>query len=169
MDAPGIRDQLLSEAARFVRAASAVPGVRRIALIGSMTTTKQDPKNIDLLVTVTDGADLAPLALCSRRLQGRAQGLNRGADVFLLDERGQYLGRTCRWRECKPGMRAACDALHCGRRPHLHDDLGAVHLTPETIATPSAQLWPTIERRGPLPADVERLMAALWRAPYPGL
>jgi hypothetical protein len=164
MDAAGIRDQLLREAERFVRAASLVPGVRRIALIGSITTTKPDPKDIDLLVTVTDDADLAPLALCSRRLQGRAQGLNRGADVFLVDERGQYLGRTCRWRECRPGLRTACDALHCGRRPHLHDDLDAVHLTLDTIETPSAQLWPTIERRGPLPADVERLLAALSHA-----
>jgi hypothetical protein len=164
MNTPGIRDQLLTEAERFVRSASAVPGVQRIALIGSITTPKPNPKDIDLLVTVTDDADLSRLALYSRRLQGKLQGLNHWADVFLVDERGQYLGRTCGWKNCKPGIRSACDALHCGRRPHLHDDLGAVHLTPVTIATPPAQLWPTVERRATVPADVERLLVALSHA-----
>ena len=66
-----IRDRLLDGAARFVRAAAGIPGVRRIALIGSIVTDKPNPKDIDLLVTVTHDADLAPLALCARRLVRR--------------------------------------------------------------------------------------------------
>lgn len=159
-----IREQMLAGVLRFVRAAGSIAGVRRIALIGSIVTTKPTPKDIDLLVTVTDDADLAPLARCARRLQGGLQGANHWADVFLADERGQYLGRTCSWRECRPGIRASCDALHCGRRPHLHDDLGDVRLTEAIIADPPIELWPTVVRRSPVPRDVEDLLAALEHA-----
>ena len=161
MGEPTIRERFLDETAAFVRAAGAIPGVRRIAVIGSIVTDKPDPKDIDLLVTVTDDADVAPLAVCARRLQGKLQGLNHSADVFLLDERGQYLGRTCHWRVCWPGVRQACDALHCGRRPYLHDDLATITLDKETIAAARLQVWPQVERVGLLPADVERFLAAI--------
>jgi len=81
-----------------VRAASRLPGVLRIALIGSLTTDEPDPKDADLLVTVADDADLAPLATLGRKLQGHAQSFNRGGEVFLADPRGNYLGRTCPWK-----------------------------------------------------------------------
>src|SRR3954471_1125821 len=98
------RSSLLDGVSRFVMASRNVAGVRRIALIGSIVTTKPDPKDIDVLVVVADDADLAPLALQARRLQGFAQSFNRGADVFLADERGSYIGRTCRWKNCRPGV-----------------------------------------------------------------
>jgi len=161
---PPVREQMLIGVVRFVRAAERVSGIRRIALLGSITTPKPNPKDIDLLVTVTDDADLAPLALCARRLQGGLQGLNHWADVFIADERGQYLGRTCSWRECRPGVRASCDALHCGRRPHLHDDFGEVRLTPTIIANPPVELWPVVVRRGSVPGDVEQMLAELENA-----
>src|SRR6266496_668037 len=107
----------------FSRAARRLPGVIRIALLGSLTTGKSDPKDVDLLLTVADGADLVPLATLGRKLRGRAQSLNRGADIFLADPAATYLGRICPWRDCRPGLRLRCDALHCGRRAHLHDDL----------------------------------------------
>ena len=135
-----IREQMLAGVLRFVRAVASIAGVRRIALIGSIVTAKPNPKDVDLLVTVADDADLAPLAVCARRLQGGLQGLSHWADVFLADERGQYLGRTCTWRECRPGIRASCDALHCGRRSHLHDDLGDVRLNRAIIVEPPVQL-----------------------------
>lgn len=168
MDSKGsghtIREQMLAGVLRFVRAIEPIAGVRRVALIGSIVTAKPAPKDVDVLVTVTDDADLTPLAICARRLQGGLQGLNHWADVFLADERGRYLGRTCTWRECRPGIRASCDALHCGRRPHLHDDLGDVRLTQVLIANPPVQLWPTVVRRRPVPRDVEDLLAALEHA-----
>jgi hypothetical protein len=43
-----IRERFLDEAARFVRAAGRIHGVRRIALIGSIVTDKPNPKDIDL-------------------------------------------------------------------------------------------------------------------------
>src|SRR5436305_8201670 len=113
---PSVRAFLIAEVLAFVRAARQVSGVTRIALIGSLTTEKPEPKDADVLVTVTDDADLAALARLGRRLQGRAQSLNKGGDVFLSDPEGNYLGRTCHWRDCRPGIRLACDALHCGRR-----------------------------------------------------
>lgn len=148
------RRELLDGLRRFVAAACLVPGVRRISLVGSIITPKPDPKDIDVLVIVADDADLAPLALHARRLQGHAQSFNRGADVFLANERSRYIGRTCRWKDCRPG-RQSCDARHCGRRPYLHDDLDAVTLTSSVVATPPVTLWPVVERRGQLPPDLD--------------
>lgn len=123
-----IRTVLLSEVRQFVEHARFFPGVRRIALIGSLTTGKTYPKDADVLVTVDDDADLTHLAAAGRRLKGHAQSQNRGADIFLADPSGNYIGRICHWRECYPGKRMSCDARHCGRRPFLHDDLDDVTL-----------------------------------------
>ena len=57
------RPILLAHGLSFVRAASACHGVRRIALVGSMTTSKPIPKDIDMLVTVSTDVDLPTLAL----------------------------------------------------------------------------------------------------------
>jgi predicted nucleotidyltransferase len=155
------RRELLDGLRRFVAAARHVAGVRRIALVGSIVTAKPDPKDIDVLVVVADDADLAPLAVHARRLQGHAQRFNRGADVFLADERSTYIGRTCRWKDCRPGVRQSCDARHCGRRAFLHDDLDAITLSMNVVAAPPVTLWPAVERRGQLPPDVEEFVAAL--------
>jgi hypothetical protein len=77
-----------------------------------------------------------------RKLQGHAQNFGRGGDVFLADRQHRYLGRTCPWKQCGPGIRASCDALHCGRRPYLHDDLETIKLPPNLIASPPLELWP---------------------------
>src|SRR5262245_45892134 len=156
-----IREHFLAEGIRFVRTVSKVPGVRRIALIGSILTSKANPKDIDFLVTVDHAADLAPLARCARRLQGTLQGLNKTADVFLADESGSYLGRTCRWRDCRPAVRTACDALHCGRRPYLHDDLEAITLDATLLARPPLIVWPKFERATQIPRDVEDFLKQL--------
>lgn len=158
------RQQLLDGLRRFVVSVRQIAGVRRIALLGSIVTAKPDPKDVDLLVVVADDADLAPLATASRRLQGHAQSFNRGADVFLADERGRYIGRTCHWRDCRPGVRRSCDALHCGQRPYLHDDLEAIRLNSSLVLSPPVTLWPSIERRGHLPPDVEEVLVALEHA-----
>jgi predicted nucleotidyltransferase len=160
----GHRRQLLDALRRFVVAVRQIPGVHRISLLGSIVTTKLDPKDIDVLVVVADAADLTLLATCARRLQGQAQSFNHGADVFLADERGTYIGRTCHWRDCRPGVRRSCDALHCGRRQYLHDDLDAVTLNSTVVLSPPVTLWPNVERRGELPADVEEVVAALEHA-----
>jgi hypothetical protein len=155
---PSKRARLIAEVLHFVRAAGKLPGVLRIALIGSLTTDEPNPKDADMLVTVTDDADLAPLAKLGRKLQGHAQGFNRGGEVFLADPEGNYLGRTCPWKRCGPGIRASCDALHCGRRHYLHDDLEAICLAKDLIAAPPLELWPEIVMRVPLPEDVEQAL-----------
>jgi hypothetical protein len=157
---PSIRDFLIAEVLAFVRAARQVPGVHRIALIGSLATEKPEPKDADLLVWVADDADLAPLARLGRRLQGRAQSCNTGGDIFLADLQGNYLGRTCHWKECAPGIRMSCDALHCGRRHYLHDDWRSVRLTKEIIAAPPLELWPRQVARVVVPEDVRQGLLA---------
>src|SRR5258705_5054944 len=150
-----IRCFLLQEVLRFVERAHTLPGVRRIALVGSLARDKDDPKDADVLVTVDNDADLTPLATAGRRLKGHAQSRNKGADIFLADPSGNYIGRICHWRECRPGIRASCDARHCGRRAFLHDDLDAVMLDTALIKTPPLELWPKIVRRVELPRDLE--------------
>lgn len=114
-----IRDDLIGEVQRFVERARICPGVRRIALIGSLTTDKTNPKDADVLVTVDDDADLTHLATAGRRLKGHAQSRNRGADIFLADPSGNYLGRICRWHNAvrefvrRATLAIAASALFC--------------------------------------------------------
>ena len=130
--------------------------MRRIALIGSLTTGKEFPKDIDMLVTVSDDCDLTPLAQLSRQLSGHMNHHSAGADVFLASEGGEYLGRTCPWRECGPGYRVRCDAVHCGARPYLHDDFNAVCLNEKLIEQPPVLLWPNLTTAPGQPPDVCR-------------
>ena len=152
------RYRLLEEVVIFVRAACRLPGVTRIALIGSLTTDKVDPKDADLLVTVTDGADLTQLANLSRKLSGHTQSFGRGGEIFLADERNNYLGRICPWKQCGPGIRASCDALNCGRRPYLHDDLNTIKLPQSLVTEPPLELWPEVVARVPVPQDVTKIV-----------
>ena len=111
------RRSVLLGAYSFVRAASTYAGLRRISLLGSLVTAKAIPKDVDLLVTIDSTMDLTQLARAGRRLMGSTQSINLGADVFLADVAGRYLGRICYYRECRP--RTACRAEHCGLRQHL--------------------------------------------------
>ena len=159
-----LRAKLLAFVSEFVVRAQRLDGVERIALLGSMLTPKANPKDVDVLVTIAAACDLAPLAVLSRRLQGRAQGLNRGADVFLASPAAEYLGRTCHWRECRPGLRASCDAAYCGARPHLHDDLGTIVLPTALVREPPVELYPVVVIRAVLPYDVTSWLQS-FRAP----
>ena len=150
------REPLLLWAYSFVRAARLSEGVRRIALLGSMTTAKAIPKDVDLLVTIERTVDLTQLARAGRRLKGLAQSINLGADIFLADTTRHYLGRICHYRECHP--RAACRAQHCGLRAHLNDDLHVVTLSKDLIALPPVELWPNVVRNLTVPADVEEIL-----------
>jgi len=158
---PAVRAFLIAEAFRFINAICSMPGIERIALIGSLTTDKPDPKDADLLVTVADDLDLTALATESRRLKGRAQTKNRGADIFLASPAGKYIGRICHWRECAPGIRLACNAQHCGKRMYLHDDLNVVNLSSRLVANPPIQVWPRVEYGGQGPADLMPFLSKL--------
>lgn len=147
------RALLLSATGKFVRAARRCNGVRRIALIGSLTTTKVNPKDTDLLLTIEHPMDLGRIARIGRQLQGGLQRYNLGADIFLADALGSYIGRVCTYRECRPRM--ACRAEQCGKHPHLNDDLQVVTLSEELIATPPVELWPRVVRNCSVPSDVE--------------
>jgi hypothetical protein len=155
------RSVLLAGVQTFVTRACGLPGVRRIALIGSLATAKPNPKDADVLVWVEDVADLAPLAAAGRQLKGSAQSRNGGADIFLVNPAGTYQGRTCGYRDCRPGIRMSCRAQQCGRRPHLCDDLQVVTLPADVIAAPPADLWPTIVVRAPIPDDVREMIVAM--------
>lgn len=155
-----LRVQLLTATLPFVVTAPRIPGVKRIALIGSLTTAKADPKDIDLLLTVGNDADLAPLVTAGRKLQGRVNTLthgNFGADLFLSTPLHRYLGRLCHHKEC-PGSRRSCPATHCGARPYLRDDVQVVTLERPLIVAPPLELWPRIVAHVVIPADVEQAL-----------
>jgi hypothetical protein len=152
------RRPLLLAVLSFVLAARACPGVQRISLLGSILTAKAIPKDIDVLVTIEGAMDLTALARAGRRLMGTAQTINLGADIFLADTTGCYLGRICHYRECHP--RVLCRAQHCGRRDHLNDDLHIVSLSQKLIVSPPVDLWPNVVRRLAVPADVEKTVVS---------
>ena len=159
---PDKRADLLHAVRDFVKQARDLPGVRRIALIGSLTTPKAIPKDVDLLVEVNDDMPLAALARLTRQLSGKAMatGDGCGADVFLCDPAGQYRGRVCQWKQCAPGIRMSCQAQHCGRREYLSDDLQNVRLDENLVAAPPLELWPDIRARTEMPEDVKKELIA---------
>lgn len=157
---PDKRGDLLRAVREFVTAAAGRPEVRRIALIGSLASDKAVPKDVDLLVEVADELPLAELARLARRLNGKAMatGDGCGAEVFLHDPQGRYLGRICRWKECAPGIRRSCPAQNCGRRHYVNDDFQSLRLKADLIQAPPLELWPRLVERVPVPDDVRRLL-----------
>ena len=154
------RSQLIAAAQTFIVAARQLPSVSRIALLGSITTGDPNPKDVDLLVMIDDAMDLTELARLGRRLSGHLQSLASGADIFLASPKNHYLGRLCLWRECAPGIRLSCDALHCGRRHFLHDDLRTVRLPRWLVVSPPVEVWPEVVTRVPVPPDLSPLLQA---------
>jgi hypothetical protein len=156
---PGRRQELLAAGLSFVRAAVQIAGVRQVSLLGSICTDRINPKDIDFLVVIGNDIDFDALATEGRRLKGRAQQVNRGADIFLATDHGEYIGRVCHYRECWP--RRACRARHCGKVQHLNDDLDVVRLSAAIVGAPPLTVWPTVERRCQLPRDVEAFIGQL--------
>lgn len=149
---PNPRRHLLQGAARFVERSITIPGVREIFLIGSLTTEKADPKDVDLLVAIGPEMDLPALAEAGRRLKGHTQQINKGADIFLSQD-GSYLGRTCRYREVF--HRQSCGKLRCFHgRPHLCDTAGLFRLPDTIVAAPLIRLWPEFKAFTQAPPDV---------------
>lgn len=148
------RKILILSALRFVGDASRLPGVERIAIIGSICTTKPNPKDIDLLVTTTSSVDMAKLAKLGRRLKGKSQSINCGADIFVVDATGNYLGRTCRWSDCRTGIRMSCEALNCGRIQYLYDDTQNIRLDRKQILDPPVVVYPSLVVRTNIPKDL---------------
>jgi len=148
-----LRVFLLKEVRRFVNHASKLAGVERMALLGSLTTKKINPKDADVLVTIRPEVDIDTLAALGRRLKGKDQSRNSGADIFLCNPEGEYIGRTCAFRECHPRVR--CSGTQCARGTKICNDFDVVCLNQDIIREPPLILWPSIERKLPLPEDVE--------------
>jgi len=149
------RQNLIKLVLNFVISCKEIDGVDRISIIGSLISSKVKPKDVDLLITISDDLDLTHLAKISRRLQGKSGELTGGADIFLANKDNEYLGRICIWKDCRPGVRMSCDAENCGGRKYLHDDLGVIKISKEVIEGPSLILYPNLVRNAPVPEDVE--------------
>jgi hypothetical protein len=156
LDQPTFREELLDAARRFVESAARIDGVLRIAIVGSLVTPKPRPKDTDLLVTISEAANIKALAKAGRSLKGGLQQKGSGADIFLCTPAGEYLGRTCSYRECHP--RVACRGHQCTFKTWICDDLQEVCLDSELLLEPPVELWPAVVRRQQLPEDVERVL-----------
>ena len=154
-----VRAFLITEAFKFIDRVVTLPGLRRVAMLGSIVTPKANPKDVDILVTVDDDADLTALAKASRSLQGIAQGKNKGADIFLANPAGEYIGRVCHWSRCGPQFRSTCDAWNCGVRYYLHDDFGDIRLKPRLVKEPPIEIWPNVIYRQKVADDLLPFLA----------
>lgn len=138
---------LIAEVFRFIERIVGTPGVKRIAMLGSLLSSKDNPKDLDILITIDTEINLTALAKSARRLKGIAQSKNKGADLFLANSVGQYIGRICHWSRCGPRFRVTCDARNCGLREYLHDDLDDLNLDPLLVKEPPLEIWPTVVYR----------------------
>lgn len=150
---------MLTAGEKFVRRVLEVRGVLRVALVGSITTDKQNPKDIDFLLTVSDEFDIEAAATVGRKLKGFLQGLNSGADIFLCDASHRYIGRTCNYRECH--SRVACEGNNCRRGSWLNTDFHLVKLKRELCENPPVIIWPEQRISDSVPQDVSRMLANL--------
>ncbi len=115
---------------------------------------------------IEDKASLGALARRKRQLLGKTMqtGDSCGADVFLRDSAGVYLGRVCSYKKCAPGIRASYEAQHCGKREFLCDDLQNVMLDSKLMVERPLDLWPEVITRIDLPEDVDAILAEPLRA-----
>ena len=154
-----IRAFLIIEVFKFIDRVVTLPGLRRVAMLGSILTPKANPKDVDILITIDDDADLTALAKASRSLKGIAQGKNKGADIFLANPAEEYIGRVCHWSRCGPQFRSTCDAWNCGVRHYLHDDFGDIRLKPRLVKEPPLEIWPAVIYRQKVADDLLPFLA----------
>jgi predicted nucleotidyltransferase len=148
------RAVLLAAAKWFLEEARKVEEVSQIALIGSLTTRKTTPKDVDLVVTLKTSAGFKQIATLARKLQGRIQKGSLGADVFIVHD-NVYIGRACHYRE--PWERVECRGrrLKCSRDVEfLCNTVSSFRLREEIILRPPLVLWPDVVINVALPEDV---------------
>lgn len=149
-----VRAFLITESFRFIDRVISLPGVKRVALLGSIVIPIADSKDVDILIAIDNDTDLTALATVARRLIGIVQGKNKGADIFLANPAGEYIGRVCHWRSCGPQFRSTCDAWNCGVRPYLLDDFGDIRLNSHLVKEPPLEIWPTLIYRQKVADDL---------------
>lgn len=142
----------------FVEAVVKNPQVERVALCGSLTTSKEHPKDIDFLVYVSQDVDLKWLSKMKRGLLGRIHRGCLGADVFVV-EHGSYIGRACRYRDPWPRQVCVAQDLTCHSRLGLCDTQRNLILNEGLVQHPPIVLYPEIEgalKPSEIPDDVAR-------------
>lgn len=107
------RERLDHMADQFAEEASRVQGVEEIAAFGSYVTAKPEPKDLDLMVFISDQVNIPRLAKCARRLSP----IYHGWEVFLFEANTRrHLGRVCVRKQC-PARSVDCAAPGCGAIP----------------------------------------------------
>ena len=86
------RQNLIKLVLEFILSCKNIESIQRIANIGSLISNKIKPKDVDLLLNISEDMDLTHLAKISRTLQGKSGGLIGGADVNAHDK--EKIGET---------------------------------------------------------------------------
>jgi len=106
---------------------------------------------------------LKQLGKLKRKLQGRISRGSMGSDVFIV-EGDHYIGRACQYRE--PWPRADCISrkLRCADgREFLCETSANFSLDQHVIDNPPVILWPEVRQNAHVPADVQKVLAAIVR------
>ena len=159
-----IRLSFIENALHFAINAAQLSGVQRIALVGSIATPKKRPKDIDLLVTISEDVDIKALATLGRKLSGKQLSVGGGADVFLANEKHEYLGRTCSYRECHP--RVSCEGSQC-LGTYIRNDFHLVNLKKQLVKLPPVELYPAVLIRELIPEDLQSALEQYQQEHYP--
>lgn len=116
----GMSDSIrFSQAAQhFAENAKNQASVQEVVLCGSMAAGDPHPGDIDLAVVLSNLDELPQLARFCRQISS----ITHAWEVFIFDKDRKYLGRICHKRECP--ARYPCDALDCGKTPHLRNIRG---------------------------------------------
>jgi hypothetical protein len=141
--------------------------VLRIALIGSITTTKPKPRDVDVIVTISEDLSIQSLAALGRKLLGKqvSVGDASGADVFLATQDHDYLGRTCSYRECHPRVRCRGTQYNGS---YINNDFQVLRLKKELIQSPPVEVFPEVLVRKSLPDDLQAALEKYQKKHFPG-
>ena len=105
-------------AQHFAEKAKNLASVQEVVLCGSMAAGDPYPGDIDLAVVLSELDELPQLARFCRQISSTTHAW----EVFVFNGDRKYLGRICHKRECP--ARYPCDAMDCGRTPHLRNIRG---------------------------------------------
>jgi predicted nucleotidyltransferase len=122
-------------AQHFASKAKNLVSVGEVVLCGSMAAGDPYPSDVDLAVVLSHLDELSRLARFCRQISSTTHAW----EVFVFNTDRKYLGRICHKREC-PG-RYPCDAMDCGKKPHLRNIRG-FRFDPHLFLAPELKvLW----------------------------
>ncbi|MDD1744548.1 MAG: nucleotidyltransferase domain-containing protein [Candidatus Methanoperedens sp.] len=99
---------------KFISLVRDYDGVIEVALFGSAASDKPNPQDFDLMVFIENIACIPHISKSVRK----TTNIFHAHDVFIFDERNNYLGRICQRSVC-PTTSVECYVKDCGKIKYL--------------------------------------------------